>query len=133
MAPDTRGYNLSSHPKDMAAYDVGLLATDIRANERVSAANGVDYAYRDTGGGHEDGVPLILLQHFRGNLDNWDPALIDALAVTRRVITFDNAGVGGSGGTTPTPSIRWPATPSRLSPPCSSARWTCWAFPSAAS
>ena len=46
-------------------------------NELVSAANGVDYAYRDTGGG-EDAVPLVLLQHFRGNLDNWDPALIDA-------------------------------------------------------
>jgi hypothetical protein len=22
----------------------------------------------------------VLLQHFRGNLDSWDPALIDALA-----------------------------------------------------
>ena len=43
-------------------------------NERVSAANGVEYAYRDTGGGAgADGVPLVLLQHFRGNLDNWDP------------------------------------------------------------
>jgi pimeloyl-ACP methyl ester carboxylesterase len=70
------------------------------ANERVSAANGVDYAYRDTGGG-AGGVPLVLLQHFRGNLDNWDPALIDALAATRRVVTFDNAGVGGSSGSTP--------------------------------
>jgi pimeloyl-ACP methyl ester carboxylesterase len=70
------------------------------ANELVSAANGVDYTYRDTGGG-EDGLPLVLLQHFRGNLDNWDPALIDALAPARRVVTFDNAGVGGSTGTTP--------------------------------
>jgi pimeloyl-ACP methyl ester carboxylesterase len=71
------------------------------ANEQVSAANGVDYAYRDTGGG-EGGMPLVLLQHFRGNLDNWDPALIDALAARgRRVVTFDNAGVGGSTGTTP--------------------------------
>ena len=69
-------------------------------NELVSAANGVDYAYRDTGGG-EGGVPLVLLQHFRGNLDSWDPALIDALASGRRVVTFDNAGVGGSTGTTP--------------------------------
>jgi len=69
-------------------------------NELVSAANGVDYAYRDTGGG-EDAVPLVLLQHFRGNLDNWDPALIDALATARRVVTFDNAGVGSSTGTTP--------------------------------
>ncbi len=71
------------------------------ANERVSAADGIGYAYRDTGGGRDGGVPLVLLQHFRGNLDNWDPALIDALASSRRVITFDNAGVGGSTGTTP--------------------------------
>ena len=48
-------------------------------NQVISAPNGVDYAYRDTGGG-EGGVPLVLFQHFRGNLDNWDPALIDALA-----------------------------------------------------
>jgi pimeloyl-ACP methyl ester carboxylesterase len=68
-------------------------------NKVVRAANGVDYAYRDTGG--EGGVPLVLLQHFRGNLDSWDPALIDALAPARRVIAFDNAGVGGSTGTTP--------------------------------
>jgi pimeloyl-ACP methyl ester carboxylesterase len=69
-------------------------------NERVRAASGIEYAYRDSGGG-EDTAPLVLLQHFRGNLDNWDPALIDALAATRRVVTFDNAGVGGSAGTTP--------------------------------
>src|SRR5262249_24121026 len=69
-------------------------------NELVRAANGVDYAYRDTAGG-EGGVPLVLLEHFRGNLDSWDPALIDALAQTRRVVTFDNAGVGGSIGATP--------------------------------
>jgi hypothetical protein len=67
-------------------------------NKVVKAANGVDYAYREVGQGT---VPLILLQHFRGNLDNWDPALIDALAATRYVVTFDNAGVGGSTGTAP--------------------------------
>src|SRR6266496_6868896 len=67
-------------------------------NKLVSAANGVDYAYRETG---EGPVPLVLLQHFHGNLDNWDPALIDALASARRAITFDNAGVGGSTGATP--------------------------------
>jgi pimeloyl-ACP methyl ester carboxylesterase len=67
-------------------------------NNLVSAANGIDYAYREAG---EGAAPLILLQHFRGNLDNWDPALIDALAATRHVVTFDNAGVGASTGTTP--------------------------------
>ena len=63
----------------------------------INAAD-VTYAYRDIGAGQ---VPLVLLQHFRGNLDNWDPALIDDLADDRRVITFDNAGVGASSGTTP--------------------------------
>jgi len=67
-------------------------------NRLVAAANGVDFAYRDCGTGER---PLILLQHFRGNLDNWDPSLVDALAVGRQVVTFDNAGVGGSTGTTP--------------------------------
>jgi pimeloyl-ACP methyl ester carboxylesterase len=66
-------------------------------NRVITAANGIDYAYRVLG----EGSPLVLLQHFRGNLDNWDPALIDALASGRRVVTFDNAGVGGSTGTTP--------------------------------
>lgn len=64
----------------------------------VTAATGIEYAYRETGDGT---VPLVLFMHFRGNLDNWDPALVDALAPGRRVIAFDNAGVGGSSGTTP--------------------------------
>jgi pimeloyl-ACP methyl ester carboxylesterase len=66
--------------------------------QRVAAGNGIEYAYRDVGDGD---LPLVLLQHFRGNLDNWDPALIDALAADRRVVTFDNAGVGATSGTTP--------------------------------
>jgi pimeloyl-ACP methyl ester carboxylesterase len=50
-------------------------------------------------------VPLVLLQHFRGNLDNWDPALIEALAAARRVIAFDNARAGCSTGTTPNTAV----------------------------
>jgi pimeloyl-ACP methyl ester carboxylesterase len=69
-----------------------------RATQRVTAGNAIEYAYRDPG---ESEVPLVLLQHFRGNLDNWDPALIDALAAERRVVTFDNVGVGASTGSTP--------------------------------
>jgi pimeloyl-ACP methyl ester carboxylesterase len=66
--------------------------------QRVTAENGVVYAYRDVGDGE---VPLVLLQHFRGNLDNWDPALVDALAAERRVVTFDNVGIGATTGSTP--------------------------------
>ncbi len=68
------------------------------STERVAADNAIEYAYRDTG---DSVVPLVLLQHFRGNLDNWDPALIDALAAERRVITFDNVGVAATTGRTP--------------------------------
>jgi pimeloyl-ACP methyl ester carboxylesterase len=67
-------------------------------NRVVRAANEIEYAYRQVG---EGAPPLVLLQHFRGNLDNWDPALVDELARHRRVVTFDIAGVGGSTGTTP--------------------------------
>jgi pimeloyl-ACP methyl ester carboxylesterase len=66
----------------------------------VTAANGITYAHRRFG--ERGGVPLIFLQHFRGNIDNWDPALVDSIASHRDVILFDNAGVGGSSGTTPT-------------------------------
>jgi pimeloyl-ACP methyl ester carboxylesterase len=70
----------------------------VAPNREVSAANGIDYTYREVG----EGTPaLVLLQHFRGNLDNWDPELVDALARDLRVVTFDNAGVGASTGTTP--------------------------------
>jgi hypothetical protein len=44
------------------------------STRRVAADNGIEYAYRELGEGE---VPLVLLQHFRGNLDNWDPALVE--------------------------------------------------------
>jgi pimeloyl-ACP methyl ester carboxylesterase len=78
----------------MAVATTNAVAT----TRRVAAENGIEYAYRDVG---QSDVPLVLLQHFRGNLDNWDPALIDALAAERRVITFDNVGVAATTGTTP--------------------------------
>lgn len=68
-------------------------------NRVVRAGNGIDYAYREIGSGT---VPLVLLQHFRGNLENWDPVLVDALAAGRRVVAFDNTGVGATSGATPT-------------------------------
>jgi pimeloyl-ACP methyl ester carboxylesterase len=70
-------------------------------NQTIEAPNGVSYTYRRLGEPSASAPPLVWLQHFRGNLDNWDPALVDALASTREVILFDNAGVGGSTGTVP--------------------------------
>lgn len=78
-------------------------------NERTTATavtqmteelNGTQYAYRRFGSAVS--VPLLLLQHFTGTLDNWDPALVDPIALRREVILFDNAGVGRSSGKTAT-------------------------------
>lgn len=51
--------------------------------------------------GPEGGVPLVLFQRFRGTIDDWDPAFIAAIAKDRRVIRFDNAGIGRSTGRVP--------------------------------
>ncbi|MFD5540730.1 alpha/beta fold hydrolase [Streptomyces sp. NPDC127079] len=69
------------------------------APTRSVSVRGEDFAYRELG--PEDGVPLILLIHLAGVLDNWDPRVVDGLAARRRVIAFDNRGVGGSSGSTP--------------------------------
>lgn len=60
---------------------------------------GIRYAYRRYG--LQTGIPIVLLQHFRGTMDDWDPLVTDGLAAQRTVILFDNAGVGLSGGQTP--------------------------------
>lgn len=68
-------------------------------NLTIRAENGTTYAYRRFG--RAKTIPLVFLQHFRGNLDNWDPALVDDIAVEREVILVDYSGVGLSNGTTP--------------------------------
>ena len=46
-------------------------------------------------------MPLVFLHHFTAVLDDWDPRVIDGIAAKRHVITFDNRGVGASGGSVP--------------------------------
>lgn len=66
---------------------------------RTIDVNGVPFAYRELG--PDSGVPLIFLHHLMAVLDDWDPRVIDGIAVQRRVIAFDNRGVGASGGLVP--------------------------------
>ena len=47
------------------------------------------------------GTPLVFCHRFRGTMDDWDPAVIDAIAAERQVILFDSAGIGFSTGETP--------------------------------
>jgi pimeloyl-ACP methyl ester carboxylesterase len=78
----------------MNATSAGI--THNNAETLFVEAAGVNFAYRRFGRPAE--LPLVLLQHFRGNLDNWDPALTDALAAEREIILVDYAGVGSSTG-----------------------------------
>ena len=76
------------------------------AQTQILDAAGVEFAYRRFGQPAE--LPLVMLQHFRGNLDNWDPALTDALAAGREVILVDYPASGRR------PATRAPASPRRL-------------------
>jgi pimeloyl-ACP methyl ester carboxylesterase len=81
---------------DIASRDDDTLET---APTRFIEGGGIRFAYRRLG--PATGTPLVLLQHFSGNIDAWDPAVVNALAADRPVIAFDNAGVGRSTGQTP--------------------------------
>jgi pimeloyl-ACP methyl ester carboxylesterase len=76
---------------------IASLATT--ALTRFLEIGGTRFAYRRFG--IPAGPPLVFTQHFMGNLDNFDPAISDALASGREIILFDNAGVGRSTGTAP--------------------------------
>ena len=72
-------------------------------------ANGIRFAYRRFG--KPGRIALVFNQHFTGNLDNWDPAVLDCLAVEREVILFNNAGAASLPGKYRRPSERWRKTP----------------------
>jgi len=81
------------------------MATQQTAITQYVIANGTNLAYRRLG--KHTGVPIVMLMHFRGNMDFWDPALINSLARTRSVILLDNAGIGQSDGEIPTTLHGW--------------------------
>jgi pimeloyl-ACP methyl ester carboxylesterase len=69
------------------------------APNRFAEASGLKYAYRRFG--KKGATPIVFLQHFRGNLDDWDPIITNSLAQEREVILFASAGVGLSTGENP--------------------------------
>jgi pimeloyl-ACP methyl ester carboxylesterase len=75
------------------------METHLSAHTRFVDAGGVRFAHRRVGA--SAGVPLVLLQHFTGTMDAWDPLVVDGFGRERPVILVDNAGVGASGGDTP--------------------------------
>jgi pimeloyl-ACP methyl ester carboxylesterase len=75
------------------------LSTWEYAPTRAVNVGGTKFAYRALG--PETGVPVIFLNHLAAELDRWDPRVVDGIAAKRRVIVFDNRGIGASGGSTP--------------------------------
>ena len=61
--------------------------------------DGTRFVYRQLG--PDTGVPVIFLNHLAAELDRWDPRVVDGIATRRRVIVFDNRGIGASEGRTP--------------------------------
>jgi pimeloyl-ACP methyl ester carboxylesterase len=66
----------------------GKSVTHNTAPTQFVEGNGLRYAYRTLGS--STGTPLVFCQRFRGTMDDWDPAVIDAIAAERPVILFDN-------------------------------------------
>jgi pimeloyl-ACP methyl ester carboxylesterase len=69
------------------------------AETKFVEARGNKYAYRRIG--NAGNTPIVLMQHFTGTMDSWDPLVVSGLAKNRTVIVFDNVGVASSSGTTP--------------------------------
>ncbi|WP_425258806.1 alpha/beta fold hydrolase [Rubrivivax sp. RP6-9] len=80
-------------PPDAAARG----SATIEAPTRSIVVDGTRLAYRSIG--PAGGVPLLLLNRFRGTMDDWDPALIDRIAAERQVLMFDQPGFARSEGT----------------------------------
>ena len=72
----------------------------------------IPYAYRSLG--KPSGTPLILINRFRGTMDEWDPAFLDHIAAERHVVIFDNAGVARSGGEAPARMADWAANAAKF-------------------
>ena len=73
--------------------------TALTVPTRFVEVDNIRFAYRRWG--KPGGFPLVFMNYFSGNLDDWDPLVTDGFAADYDVILFNNAGVASSGGETP--------------------------------
>jgi pimeloyl-ACP methyl ester carboxylesterase len=76
-----------------------VITSYVEAPTHTVTANGVNFVYRELG--PKGGIPVVFFVHLAATLDYWDPQIVDAIAKDRHVITFDQRGVGASGGEVP--------------------------------
>lgn len=82
-----------------AVPDTAAASCCANAATQTVQVDGQRIAYRVVGTAADE--PLLLLNRFRGTMDHWDPALVDALAHERRVLMFDQPGFARSEGQAP--------------------------------
>ena len=83
----------------MSTANEPVITSYAKAPAMTINAGGTRFAYRELG--PKGGIPVVFFVHLAATLDNWDPRIIDPIAKTRHVITFDQQGVGASSGTVP--------------------------------
>ena len=74
--------------------NANVLSEAVNSKTKFIEVNEQRFAYRSIG----TGLPIILLNRFRGTLDTWDPAFLGGLAATFNVITIDYSRIGLSTG-----------------------------------
>lgn len=79
-------------------HDRPMSVTHLSAPTQFMELDGARLAYRRWGSTRTSQPPLLLLQHFRGGMDHWDPLMTDGLAAGREVILFNGRGVASSSG-----------------------------------
>src|SRR6266536_5196414 len=86
-------------PLNSGSQSTAATTTSRTATTETIDVGGTPFAYRELG--PRGGIPLVFLHHFTAVLDDWDPRVIDGIAAHRHVITFDNRGIGATGGKVP--------------------------------
>ncbi len=99
LACNDKTNNIKMENSNAVTESMKVNASDSKTE--FAEVNGRKIAYRSIG----KGEPMILCLRFRGDMDSWDPAFLDALAENYNVITFDYSGFGLSTGNPPTTMI----------------------------
>ncbi len=90
---------IKTEPLNGASQSAAATTTWKNTPTQTLDVGGTSFAYRELG--PRGGTPLVFLHHFTAVLDDWDPRVIDGIAAHRHVITFDNRGIGATGGKVP--------------------------------
>lgn len=90
---------IKTEPLNAASQSAAATTTWKNTPTQTLDVGGTSFAYRELG--PRGGTPLVFLHHFTAVLDDWDPRVIDGIAAHRHVITFDNRGIGATGGKVP--------------------------------